>query len=103
MNLIYVIVYVADCEVFCSISQNFPLGMGIKWLVFPFTCLNVLHAGDNYWGGWGCKNRVIHVLPLFYSPEPRQYIVSAGQIVFVLDKKPAVQSLFHKTEFQHCH
>lgn len=49
------------------------------------------------------KNRVIHVLPSPNNPKPRQCIVSAGQIVFVLDKEPAVQSLFHKNEFQHCH
>lgn len=45
----------------------------------------------------------IYVLPPLYNPKPRQWFVSAGPIVFVLDKKPAVQSLFPKTEFQHCH
>lgn len=46
---------------------------------------------------------MIHVLLPPYSPKSIQYIVSAGQIVFELDKKPAVQSLFCKTDFQHCH
>lgn len=42
------------------------------------------------WQTRGNKNRV----------KPRQCIVSAGQIVFVLHKKPGVQRLFHKT--RHC-
>lgn len=63
-----------------------------------------LHARDDYWKKINKnKNRVIHVLPPPYNPKPIQCIVSAGQIVFVLDKKPAAQSVFHKTDFQHCH
>lgn len=59
-----------------------------------------VHARDNYWKK--NKNGMIHVLLPPYSPKSIQYIVSAGQIVFELDKKPAVQSLFCKTDFQHC-
>lgn len=64
-----------------------------------FMCSKV-HAKDSYWKK--NKNGLIRVLLPPYSPKPIQYIVSAGQIVFELDKKPAVQSLFCKTDFQHC-
>lgn len=88
---------------FLLISQsllNFLRGTRKKSNSAPSFMCSKVHAKDNYWKK--NKNVMIHVLLPPYSPKSIQYIVSAGQIVFELDKKPAVQSLFCKTDFQHC-
>lgn len=75
-NLICLIVYVADCEGFLSNFTELSLGNGNNTAGFPLYVLEGFACRDNYWGG--NKNRVIHVLPFFYKPKPRQNIVSAG-------------------------
>lgn len=74
----------------------------MKSLAFPLTCLKRFLSCKQGTIIGRNKNRVNRVLVPLYNSTPKQCIVSAGQLVFVPDKKPAVQNLFCKNAFQHC-
>lgn len=83
-------------------SHKAKLSQGMKSLAFPITCLKRFLSCKQGTIIGRNKNRVNRVLLPLYNSTPKQCIVSAGQLVFVSDKKPAVQNLFCKNAFQHC-